>query len=94
MGVSEACYLPAALGLIARYHGTRTRSLATGLHQSGLYVGIALGGAGGGWMADRYGWRLAFTLLGAAGFHHARKRGVGICGNCRCSHFLWFLFRP
>jgi predicted MFS family arabinose efflux permease len=67
MGVSEACYLPAALSLIAAYHGSGSRSLATGLHQSGLYVGIALGGVGGGWMGDRYGWRLAFTLLGSVG---------------------------
>ena len=50
MGISEACYLPAALAMIADYHGDTTRSKATGLHQSGLYAGIALGGAGGGWM--------------------------------------------
>jgi len=36
MGVSEACYIPAALALIADHHGERTRSLATGLHQSGI----------------------------------------------------------
>jgi N-acetylneuraminic acid mutarotase/MFS family permease len=57
MGVSEACYLPAALALIAAVHGNRTRSLATGLHQSGLYVGIVLGGVAGGWLGERYGWR-------------------------------------
>jgi MFS transporter, Spinster family, sphingosine-1-phosphate transporter len=67
MGISEACYLPAALALIASYHGAESRSTATGLHQSGLYVGIVLGGAGGGWMASHYGWRLAFTILGLAG---------------------------
>lgn len=67
MGVSEAFYLPAALSLIAAYHGSESRSLATGLHQSGLYVGIVLGGAGGGWMANQYGWRVAFNVLGAAG---------------------------
>lgn len=67
MGVSEACYLPAALALIAGYHGERTRSLATGLHQSGLYVGIVLGGVGGAWLGERYGWRWAFALLGAVG---------------------------
>ena len=32
MGISEACYIPAALALITDYHRTRTRSLATGLH--------------------------------------------------------------
>mgnify|MGYP001061517319 CR=1 FL=1 len=67
MGLSEAFYLPAGLALIADHHGERTRSLATGLHQSGLYTGIVLGGAGGGWLGETYGWRSPFTLLGAAG---------------------------
>ncbi len=70
MGLSEACYLPAALALIADYHGS-TRSRATGLHQSGLYAGIALGGLGGGWMGDRYGWRAAFIWLGLVGLAYA-----------------------
>ncbi len=67
MGVSEACYLPAGLALIADYHRTSSRSLATGLHQSGLYVGLILGGGGGGWLGQRYGWRSAFTILGFSG---------------------------
>jgi MFS family permease len=71
MGISEACYLPAALALIADFHGERTRSLATGLHQSGLYAGIALGGWGGGWIGDHYGWRMAFILLGSIGVLYA-----------------------
>lgn len=67
MGVSEACYLPAGLALIASLHGQRTRSLATGIHFSGLYVGIIIGGFGGGWMGEHYGWRSAFGILGIAG---------------------------
>jgi MFS family permease len=67
MGLSEACYLPAALAKIAEHHGPRTRSLAMGLHQSGLYAGMILGGAGGGWLGERYGWRLPFFILGGAG---------------------------
>lgn len=67
MGLSEACYLPAALALIADCHGEKTRSLATGLHQSGLYAGIVIGGVGGGWLGESYGWRAPFTLLGAVG---------------------------
>ncbi len=67
MGVSEACYLPAALALIVSYHGNRTRSLASGLHHSGLYVGVVLGGVGGSWLGERYGWRWAFLVLGSAG---------------------------
>jgi MFS family permease len=67
MGISEAFYLPAGLALIAEWHGPRTRSLATGLHQTGLYTGIVLGGAWGGWMGDRSGWRPAFQILGIIG---------------------------
>jgi predicted MFS family arabinose efflux permease len=70
MGISEACYLPAALALIADYHPARTRSRAIGLHQSGLYAGIALGG-GGGWMGEQYGWRTAFLILGGIGILYA-----------------------
>jgi MFS family permease len=67
MGLSEACYLPAALARIAQHHGPRTRSLAVGIHQSGLYVGLVLGGVAGGWAGERYGWRAPFLVLGAIG---------------------------
>ncbi len=67
MGVSEAFYLPAALALIVDRHGPSTRSLATGIHQSGLYAGSILGGAWGGWMGEHYGWRPTFTFLGFVG---------------------------
>lgn len=67
MGVSEAFYVPAALALIADWHTARTRSIATGLHQSGLYTGVVAGGAWGGWMADHSGWRPIFTILGITG---------------------------
>ena len=66
MGVSEACYIPAALALITDYHKGRTRSLATGLHMSGLYAGLALGGMGG-YIAELWGWRLGFHVFGAVG---------------------------
>ncbi|MBI4903958.1 MAG: MFS transporter [Acidobacteria bacterium] len=71
MGISEAFYLPAALALINDYHSDETRSRATGLHQSGLYMGIVLGGVGGGWMGELYGWRMAFYILGAVGVFYS-----------------------
>ena len=67
MGVAEAAYLPAGLALISDYHSERTRSLATGLHNSGAYVGAVLGGVAGGWIGERYGWRPAFAFLGLTG---------------------------
>ncbi len=70
MGVSEACYIPAGLALIADWHRGSTRSLATGIHMSGLYTGAALGGLGG-YIADHYGWRDGFTWFGVAGIAYS-----------------------
>jgi MFS family permease len=66
MGISEACYLPAALSLIADYHRGPTRSLAMGIHLCGLSIGSGLGGLGG-WLAEHHGWTYAFTLFGSIG---------------------------
>ncbi|MDB5111635.1 MAG: major facilitator superfamily 1 [Mucilaginibacter sp.] len=70
MGISEACYIPAALALIIDYHRGRTRSLATGLHMSGLYAGLALGGLGG-YIAELWGWRHGFRVFGLFGILYA-----------------------
>lgn len=70
MGLSEACYLPAALALIADLHRGSTRSLATGLHMSGIYAGGALGGLGA-LVAEHTDWRHGFTLFGLVGVSYA-----------------------
>lgn len=67
MGVSEACYLPAGLALIAAFHGERTRSRAISLHYSGTYIGTVLGGVLGGWAGVHYGWRPVFLGFGVIG---------------------------
>jgi MFS family permease len=66
MGISEACYIPAALALIADYHRGSTRSLATGIHMAGVMVGQSLGFTGG-WIAEKYTWNSAFIILGIVG---------------------------
>ena len=66
MGVSEACYIPAALALIADYHRGPTRSLATGLHMSGTYTGAALGGVGG-YLAELLRLALRVHVVGRGG---------------------------
>jgi MFS family permease len=71
MGLSEACYMPAALALIADFHSSRTGSRAVGIHHSGIYTGIALGGLGGFIADSHYGWRAAFTWFGLAGVLYA-----------------------
>ena len=70
MGISEACYIPAALALIVDYHSGATRSLATGIHIAGIMVGSSLGFVGG-WIAAKYAWTLAFTIFGAIGVAYA-----------------------
>jgi MFS family permease len=66
MGLSEACYLPAALALISEYHRGGTRSLAIGIHNSGVSIGTGIGGLGG-WLAEHHGWSFAFSLFGIIG---------------------------
>ena len=70
MGISEACYIPAALALIADFHAGGTRARAVGIHQSGIYAGLALGGIGG-YIAQMSTWRNCFTWFGAAGVAYA-----------------------
>jgi MFS family permease len=70
MGVSEALYIPAGLALIADYHRGTTRSLAVGIHMSGIYLGQALGGLGG-WVAQEVSWRFAFQSCGYVGVLYA-----------------------
>ncbi len=70
MGVSEALYLPTALALIADYHQDKTRSLAIGIHMTGLYLGSALGGFGATF-ADHYSWHFTFHTFGLVGVVYA-----------------------
>lgn len=66
MGVSEALYLPTALSLIADYHRDKTRSLAIGIHMTGLYTGQAIGGFGAT-LAMMYSWNMTFHIFGIIG---------------------------
>ncbi|HSY19562.1 MAG TPA: MFS transporter [Candidatus Acidoferrales bacterium] len=70
MGISEAFYIPAALALIADFHVGGTRAKAVGIHQTGIYAGLALGGIGG-YIAQHSSWRNCFTWFGAAGVIYA-----------------------
>lgn len=70
MGISEACYLPAALALITDYHKGSTRSLAAGIHMGGVMVGQSLGFLGG-WIAEKHHWTNAFSIFGITGVVYA-----------------------
>jgi len=66
MGVSEALYIPAGLSLIADFHTAKSRSLAVGVHMTGLYVGQALGGFGAT-AAAAFSWQATFQSFGVVG---------------------------
>jgi ACS family D-galactonate transporter-like MFS transporter len=66
MGISEALYIPAGLSLIADFHNEKTRSLAIGIHMTGLYVGQALGGFGAT-IAAAFSWHITFHWFGITG---------------------------
>lgn len=70
MGISEACYIPAALALIADYHKGPTRSLAMGVHMLGISLGTSMGGLGG-YIAEKYHWTMTFSLFGGVGVAYA-----------------------
>lgn len=70
MGVSEALYIPAGLSLIADYHSDKTRSLAVGIHMTGLYAGQAIGGFGAT-IAASFSWQTTFHWFGIIGIVYA-----------------------
>lgn len=70
MGLSEALYIPSALSLIADFFTGRGRSLAIGLHMTGLYCGQALGGFGA-LVATTWSWQATFHWFGIIGVAYA-----------------------
>ncbi len=89
MGVSEALYIPAGLSLIADFHSSKTRSLAIGIHMTGLYMGQALGGFGAT-IAYSYSWQTTFHAFGLIGivyslilifFLHEKKSSGDLTGE-------------
>ena len=70
MGISEALYIPSALSLIADWHEGKSRSLAIGVHRTGLYVGQAIGGFGAT-LAALFSWHTAFHGFGLIGIAYS-----------------------
>jgi len=62
MALSEVCYIPAGVALIADYHRGPTRGLATGIHATALVAGGMFASVGG-WLAERHGWSYAFVAV-------------------------------
>ncbi len=70
MGISEALYIPSALSLIADWHQGKTRSLAIGIHMTGLYAGQAIGGFGAT-VAALFSWHTTFHWFGIVGIAYS-----------------------
>ncbi|HCC87486.1 MAG TPA: MFS transporter [Prevotella sp.] len=70
MGISEALYIPSALSLIADWHEGKSRSLAIGIHMTGLYVGQAVGGFGAT-IAEMFSWNDTFQWFGIVGIAYS-----------------------
>ncbi len=67
LGLAESLYLPAATALLADYHAPSTRGRAMSVHSVGLNFGVVIGGAFAGYLAEHYGWRSGFWVLGGTG---------------------------
>lgn len=78
MGISEALYIPSALSLIADWHDDKSRSLAIGIHMTGLYVGQAIGGFGAT-IAATFSWHSTFHWFGIVGIGYALLLAILLC---------------
>ena len=67
LGIGEASYYPAGTSLLGDYFGKAKRGRAMSIWGAGTAVGIAVGFAGGGIVASRFGWRAAFFLTALPG---------------------------
>ncbi len=67
LGAVEAAYMPAAVALLAAWHGPTTRATAMGLHSAGYSFGMVVGGVLAGFLGERFGWRSSLAVLGATG---------------------------
>lgn len=67
VGVGEAGCLPPSHSMIADLYPMEKRSGAMAIHVVGASVGVMIGFAIGGYVADVYGWRTAFFIFGVPG---------------------------
>ena len=67
LGIGEAGYGPATVSLLGDYFSKGQRGRVLSYWSVGTLVGAALGVAVGGHIADSYGWRAAFFVVGLPG---------------------------
>ncbi|WP_126172136.1 spinster family MFS transporter [Altericroceibacterium xinjiangense] len=62
VGVGEAVGLPATQSVVADYFPAERRATALSVLLLAPPIGALLGSAGGGWIAQNFGWRMAFFI--------------------------------
>jgi MFS family permease len=67
VGIGEAGCSPPAYSLISDYFEPKKRATALSIYSMGVYGGGALGFLIGGYVAQEYGWRTAFYVVGLPG---------------------------
>jgi MFS family permease len=67
VGIGEAGGQPPSYSLICDYFPVAKRSTVFAILNSSLGVGVFVGFLVGGWVNAKYGWRVAFLVVGAAG---------------------------
>jgi ACS family hexuronate transporter-like MFS transporter len=68
LAIGEAGNFPAAIKATAEYFPKRERSFATGIFNSGANVGAIMAPLCVPWIAEQWGWEMAFIAIGAVGF--------------------------
>ena len=67
VGVGEAAYTPAATAIITASFARRLRARVQGVFDTGMFIGGAAGILLGGVIAEHWGWRSAFFVVGVPG---------------------------
>jgi MFS family permease len=67
LGIGEASYYPAGTSLLSDYFPKEQRARVMSIWGVGSTIGIAVGFAGGGYIADKFGWRNAFFFAAVPG---------------------------
>lgn len=67
VGIGEAGCTPPATSVIADYYPAKSRSTALGYYAMGVTLGTVMANLIGGPVAEHYGWRMAFFVLGLPG---------------------------
>lgn len=67
VGIGEAGASPPAHSLITDFFEPKRRGTAFSVYSLGVSAGVLIGAIAGGYIAQRFGWRLTFVIFGAPG---------------------------